>query len=178
MKSNIALIGFMGTGKTVVGKSLAEKLGKEFIELDALIERKEGRTISEIFQQDGELGFRELEIEVTKEVSEKKNVVIACGGGIVLNKINIDWFKKESYIVYLTASPAVILRRTSGDKNIRPLLKTADRTATISELLKFRRPFYERAAEITINTSKLGVDAVVERIIARVNADESFAQKK
>ena len=81
MKTSIALIGFMGTGKTVVGKALAEKLGREFVELDTLIEQKAGKPISEIFQQDGEVAFRELEIEVTKEVSENKNQVIACGGG-------------------------------------------------------------------------------------------------
>lgn len=174
MKTSIALIGFMGTGKTGVGKALAKKLGKEFIELDALIEQKAGKTIPEIFQQDGEIAFRELEIEVTKEVSPKKNVVIACGGGLVLNKINIDRLKKENLVVYLTASPEVILKRTSFDRNERPLLEAADRTLTVKELLKFRQPFYERAAEITIDTSKLDIDSVVEQIIAKVKENESF----
>ena len=168
MKSSIALTGFMGTGKTVVGKVLAEKLGKEFVELDALIERKAGKSIPEIFQQGGEVAFRELEIEVTKEVSRKKNVVIACGGGIVLNKINIDRLRKECLIVYLTASPGVILKRTSGDKNERPLLKAASKALTIKELLRFRKPFYERAANIKINTSKLDIDSVVEQIISKL----------
>ncbi len=175
MKTSIALIGFMGTGKTVVGKVLAERLGKEFIELDSLIERKVEKTIPEIFQQGGEVAFRELEIEAAKEVSEKKNVVIACGGGIVLNKINIDRLRKECLVVYLTASPRVILKRTSGDENERPLLKVANKTLTIKELLRFRKPFYERAAEIKINTSKLDIDSVVEQIISKVNADESFS---
>jgi shikimate kinase len=174
MKTSIALIGFMGAGKTVVGKALAEKLGKEFIELDALIEQKAGKTIPEIFQQDGEIAFRELEIEVTKEVSPKKNVVIACGGGLVLNKINIDRLKKENLVVYLAASPEVILKRTLSDSNERPLLEAADRTSTVKELLKFRQPFYERAAEITMDTSKLDIDSAVEQIIARVKENESF----
>ena len=174
MKTSIALIGFMGTGKTGVGKALAKKLGKEFIELDALIEQKAGKTIPEIFQQDGEIAFRELEIEVTKEVSPKKNVVIACGGGLVLNKINIDRLKKENLVVYLTASPEVILKRTLSDSNERPLLEVADRTSTVEELLKFRQPFYERAAEITIDTSKLDIDSAVEQIIAKVKENESF----
>ncbi len=174
MKSSIALIGFMGTGKTVAGKALAERLGKEFIELDALLELKAGKTIPEIFQQDGEVIFRELEIGVTKEVSQRKNAVIACGGGIVLNKINIDRLKEECLIVYLTASPRVILKRTSGDKNDRPLLKVVDRTSEIQRLLKFRKPFYERAADITINTSKLDITSVVEQIISKVKADERF----
>jgi shikimate kinase len=173
MKSSIALIGFMGTGKTAAGKALAERLGKEFIELDALLELKAGKTIPEIFQQDGEIAFRELEIGVTKDVSQRKNAVIACGGGVVLNKINIDRLKEESLIVYLTASPRVILKRTSGDEN-RPLLKTTERALRIRELLKFRKPFYERAADITINTSKLDITSVVEQIISKVKADEGF----
>ena len=173
MKTSIALIGFMGTGKTAAGKVLAERLGKEFIEMDLWIERKAEKTIPEIFQQGGEVAFRELEIEAAKEVSEKKNVVIACGGGMVLNKINIDRLRKECLIVYLTASPRVILKRTSGDENERPLLKVASKSLTIKELLGFRKPFYERAAEIKINTSKLNIDSVVEEIISKVHADES-----
>ena len=174
MKTSIALIGFMGTGKTAVGKALAEKLGREFVELDALIERKEGKTIPEIFQQDGEVRFRELEIEVAKEVSEKKDAVIACGGGIVLNKINIDRLRKECLIVYLTASPRVILKRTSGDESERPVLKAPDKASHIKELLRFRKPFYERAADIKIDTSKLDIDSVTEQIIRKVEEDEGF----
>jgi len=174
MKTSIALIGFMGTGKTAVGKILATKLGKEFIELDSLIEQKAGKSIPEIFQQDGEIGFRELEIEMTKEVSDQKNAVIACGGGIVLNKINIDRLRKECVIVYLTASSAVILKRTSLDKNERPLLKVTDRASEIKELLKFRQPFYERAADIKIDTSKLNADSVAEQVTEKLREDESY----
>ena len=174
MKTNIALIGFMGTGKTAVGKALAEKLDKKFIELDPLIERKAGKTIPEIFKQDGEIAFRELEIEVTKEVAERKNVVIACGGGVVLNKINIDRLRKESLIVYLTASPKIILERTSNDAEERPLLKVANPTLIIQGLLRFRKPFYERAADIKINTSKLDIDAVVKQIIVKIKENEGF----
>jgi len=174
MKTSIALIGFMGTGKTVVGKALAEKLGKEFIELDALIERKAGKTIPEIFQQDGEIAFRELEIEAAREVSQKRNVIIACGGGIVLNKINIDRLKKESLIVYLTASPEVILNRTSSDRNERPLLEATDKASEVRRLLQFRKPFYERAAGIAIDTSKLDVDSVAAQIIEKVKENESL----
>ncbi|HEY82555.1 MAG TPA: shikimate kinase [Dehalococcoidia bacterium] len=173
MKTNLALIGFMGAGKTAVGKVLAERLGKEFIELDALIEQRAGKTIPEIFQQDGEIAFRELEIEAVKEVCGKKNAVIACGGGVVLNQINIDRLRKESLIVYLKALPGVILKRTSSDANERPLLKAADRAAEIRRLVQFRKPFYERAADITIDTSKLDVDSVAEQIIKRVKEKET-----
>jgi shikimate kinase len=147
-------------------------LGKEFVELDSLIEQKAGKTIPEIFQQNGEVAFRELEIEVVREVAENIDAVIACGGGVVLNKINIDRLRKECIIVYLTASPRAILQRTSGDENERPLLKADNRALTIRELLKFRKPFYERAADITIDTSKLDIDAVVEQIIEKVKEDE------
>ena len=174
MKTNIALIGFMGTGKTAVGKVLAEKLGRSFVELDLLIEQKVGKSIPDIFQQDGEIIFRELEIEVTREVSKDKNLVIACGGGIVLNKINIDRLRQQSRIVYLTASPGVILKRVSGDGGERPLLKAANRALNIRELLRFRKPFYERAADITIDTSKLDINSVAEQIIEKLKEDESF----
>jgi len=190
MKANIALIGFMGAGKTAVGKVLAKRLGKEFVELDLLIEQRTGKSIPEVFQQDGEVAFRELEIEVTREVSRGKNLVIACGGGIVLNRINIDRLKNESIIVYLVASPRVLLRRISGSGEKRPLLKTSNRGGdeprhydldarspldrSIQELLRFRKPFYDRAADIRIDTSKLDIDSVVERIIVELKKNESF----
>ena len=174
MKTSITLIGFMGTGKTAVGKVLAARLGKEFVELDSLIEQKAGKRIPEIFQQDSEIAFRELEIEVAKEVADKKNAVIACGGGLVLNKINIDRLRKECIIVYLTASPDIILKRTSDDKNQRPLLTIPDRVSQIKELLKFRQPFYERAADIRIDTSKLNINSLAERIIEKLKENENY----
>ncbi len=175
MKTSIALIGFMGVGKTEVGRALAEKLGKKFIELDALVAQKAGKTIPEIFQQDGEIAFRELEIEAARDVSGKENVVIACGGGIVLNRINIDRLRKECRIVYLTGSPEVLLKRTENDAGGRPLLGTGDRATTVRELLRFREPFYQRAADITVDTSEIGVDAVVKQIVGKVKENESFA---
>ena len=173
MKTSIALIGFMGTGKTVVGKVLAQKFAKKFIELDAVIEKKAGRSIPEIFRQDGEIRFRELEIEAVRTVANKKNVVIACGGGIVLNTINIDRLRKGSVIICLTASPAVILKRTSGDKDGRPLLNVADRRQQIKKLLQFRRPFYSRAADTMINTSRLNINMVVDKILELLEKHES-----
>lgn len=172
MKTSIALIGFMGTGKTAVGKVLADKLHKNFVEIDVLIERRAGKSISEIFK-DGEIAFREMEIAVAKEVSGGKNQVIACGGGVVLNKINIDRLHRDSYIILLTASPLVILKRTSGN-NSRPLLDTQNRLQGIVELLKFRKPFYERAADFSINTTRLSVEAVAGQIIEKLRQDEGF----
>lgn len=173
MKSNVALIGFMGTGKTAVGKALAKKLGKEFIEMDSLIEQKAGKSIPEIFGEDGEIAFRELEIATAKEISKQKNLVIACGGGVVLNKINIDRLKNEAVIVYLTASPEVILKRVSNSE-ARPLLNVANKISQISELLQFRKPYYEQIADISINTSEFDIASVMEQIISRLKEVEGF----
>jgi shikimate kinase len=151
-------------------------VGKQFVELDRLIERKAGKTIPDIFKQDGETAFRELEIEVVKEVSKDEHQVIACGGGVVLNQINIDRLREKSVIVYLTASPRVILKRTSADEDNRPLLSVQDRARQIGELLRFRRPFYERAADIKIDTSKLDIDSVAGQIIRKLKEDESLNQ--
>ena len=168
MKTNIALIGFMGAGKTAVGQLLAKKLDRKFIEMDLVIEQQAGKSIPEIFQQDGEIAFRELEIEVTREIAERENAVIACGGGLVLNKINLDRLRESSRIVYLTASPRVILKRVSSEEGQRPLLEVDNPTLTIRELLRFRKPFYERAADITIDTSKLDINSVAEQIISKL----------
>jgi shikimate kinase len=173
MKGNIALIGFMGTGKTAVGKLLSGKLDKEFIELDVLIEKKARKTIPEIFARDGEIAFRELEIEAIRDAAGRENTVIACGGGVVLNQINIDRLREHSVIVYLTASPEAILERTASDRDERPLLVAEDKAAKVKSLLEFRRPFYERAADITVDTSELEVPGVVEQIIARLGENES-----
>lgn len=166
-KTSIALIGFMGTGKTAVGRLLAEKLGKKLVELDSLIEQRAGKPIAEIFG-DGETAFRQLEIEAAREVAPKKNQVIACGGGIVLNKINIDRLKQEAVVVCLSASPEAILKRVSTDSSIRPLLGGGDKAGAIRRLLEFRQPFYDRAADIRIDTSNLEIEAVAGQIIARL----------
>jgi shikimate kinase len=173
MKTGIALIGFMGTGKTAVGKLLADKLGKKFIELDAEIEKKAGKTIPDIFSDDGEIRFRELEIDAAKEVAGKKNVVIACGGGIVLNAINIFRLRQECVIVCLTASPAEIIKRTSVNAGNRPLLAGADKEKQVKELLKYRRPFYERMAEISIDTTGIDAPGVVKKIQTALRMYES-----
>ena len=174
MKTSVALIGFMATGKTAVGRMLAIKLGKKFIELDTLIEQRAGKPISQIFKEDGETAFRGLEIELTREVAQNKDQVISCGGGIVLNKINIDRLREEAIIVYLTASPEVILKRSLSDDTVRPLLKVDNKEETVGQLLSFREPYYQRAADITIDTSTLDVNAIAQRITAELKQDEDF----
>ncbi len=164
-KSNIALIGFMGTGKTAIGAKLAEVLKKEFIEMDQMIVERAGKSIPEIFAEDGEIRFREYEIQVCKEVSQKKDVVIACGGGVVLNKINLDYLKQSSVVVCLKATPEVIFQRISKDgKEKRPLLNKPDPMGEIHRLLEFRAPFYNAATEYQVDTSNLTIDEIVEKI--------------
>jgi len=175
MKTNIALVGFMGTGKTSVGQALAKKLGWQFVEVDALIEHMAGKSTADIFQQDGEIAFRELEIEVTRQVARGRKQVIACGGGVVLNTINIARLKETSVMVLLTASPDTVLKRTAADRTVRPMLLNAeDPAARIRGLLKYRRPFYETAADITLNTSRLDIDAVTDLIIEKLRNHEGF----
>lgn len=178
MKSSVALIGFMGTGKTSVGRALAEYLGKTFFELDVLIQRKAGKDIPAIFREDGEIAFRELEIETVKDISREENAVIACGGGVVLNKINIDRLKQRALVVHLEASPRIILKRISGDGEERPLLATENPALTIRELMRYRRPFYQRAADININTSGQDIDSVVLQVAAGIKEYEGIAGKK
>lgn len=172
MRTNIALIGFMGTGKSAVGIALAKKLGWEFVEMDSLIEEMAGKSIPEIFEQDGEIAFREMEIEATKRVAQGSRQVIACGGGMVLNKINVDRLRETSRLVYLKASTRKILERTSIDANERPLLDVPDPAQRIQELLDFRKPFYQRSADITINTSRLSIRAVAEQIIEKLGMEK------
>lgn len=178
MKTNVALIGFMGAGKTATGKALAARLGLEFIEMDDLIAEAAGKPIPDIFRDSGEIGFREVEIEVTRQAAQGTGRVIACGGGAVLNKINIDRLRETSRTVYLTASPSAVLRRTTADPTERPLLKVDDPKQRIRELTAERRPFYERAADITVNTSRLTPEGVVEEIIHALKQDEDFDLKE
>ena len=174
MKTSVALIGFMATGKTAVGRILAKKLNKEFIELDALIEQRVGKSIDIIFKEDGEIAFRELEIELIKDISKNKNQVIACGGGIILNKINVDRLKEEAIMVYLTTSPDIILKRALNDSTVRPLLKGNKKEKTVRELLSFRTPYYDRASDITIDTSATDINTAAGQIINLLKHNESF----
>jgi shikimate kinase len=173
MKSNIALIGFMAVGKSAVGKLLAEKTGKAFVEVDSLIEQKAGKSVSRIFKEEGEIVFREYEIEIIKEVSRQRNLVLACGGGVVLNTINIDRLKQESVLIWLTASIPSILERLKKTGDTRPLLTGKDRENQVRSLLIFRQPFYERAAEMQVDTSDQTIEQVADNILAKMgkNAD-------
>ena len=160
---NIYLVGFMGTGKTVTGKEVAKRLNQQFLDLDFLIEEREKKKISQIFAEDGEAHFRSLEKQVLREVSEGEDLVVSCGGGIVLDRENIQIMKKAGLMICLSSRPGVILRRTQG-YNHRPLLEVDDPKKRVEELLKIRAPFYAQADYI-IDTSDLAVSEVTNKVL-------------
>lgn len=159
---NIVLVGFMGTGKTVVARALAEKLKREFLEIDTVIEEKEGISIKDIFEKKGEPYFRNLEKEAIIEASLKKNVVISAGGGAVIDEENVRNLKKNGVIICLEASPDTILERTKGN-TCRPLLNVPNPKKKIEELLAKRAPYYKKA-DYCVNTDSLTVEQVADRI--------------
>ncbi|MFO8110094.1 MAG: shikimate dehydrogenase [Thermoplasmata archaeon] len=166
IKKNIALIGFMGTGKSTVGEYLAERLDRRFIEVDEFIEEEADKNIDEIFSEDGEKHFRALESKMIKKVCEMEKTVISCGGGAVIHERNADVLRKNTNVVLLTASTEEILRRV-GDDDSRPLLRYQDKAKRIKELMDDRKELYDICAHITIDTSGKGVDDVVEEITRR-----------
>ena len=160
---NIAVYGFMGVGKTTSGALLAEALGYEFIDMDDEIERRTGKTIPEIFMDDGETRFRELERDLVRELSGKDGYVIGCGGGALADLVNAEALRESSTLVYLKASVDEILERT-GKESHRPLLKVDDPRKTVEELIAKRRPVYERYAEVTIDTTGKTPEDVADEI--------------
>lgn len=160
---NIYLVGFMGTGKTVVGKHLAKKLKLKFIDLDTIIEKKEKRKIRNIFSRDGEAYFRQKEKEAVVEVSKKKNIVVATGGGVVINPENLKRFKGSGVVICLSSRPQVIFGRTRNQSQ-RPLLNVDNPEEKIEGLLKKRARFYARA-DFNIDTSLKSIKQVAQEII-------------
>ncbi|MCS6771646.1 MAG: shikimate kinase [Kiritimatiellae bacterium] len=164
--ANIVLVGFMGTGKTSTGRALAARLGREFVDMDAVIEERERRSIPRIFAESGEPYFRALERCLTRELAGRRNLVIAPGGGIVLNPDNIRDFAAGGWVVALRASPEMILQRVGQDTS-RPLLQTDDKLGRIRELLLKRRPLYD-AIPIQIDTDGKTPEAVANEILDRL----------
>lgn len=160
---NLILVGFMGTGKTEVGRRLAARLGRVFVDMDAVIEERTGRTIAELFERDGEASFRRRERELVRELAGRKNLVIAAGGGVVLDPDNLRDFERTGVVICLTATAEEILRRVAGQTH-RPLLEGGDRLRRIRELLERRRPLYE-AIERRVETTGLTVEETVARVL-------------
>ena len=158
----IVLIGFMGAGKTTVGRLLAKKLPIEYVDMDDLLLEKSGQSsINDIFDKDGELVFRELEIAVAKELQHRQNIVLATGGGVVMNKIILDYLGHDGVIVFLKTSYEESDKR--ADKSTRPLFKDA---AKAKELYNFRLPLYERYAEVIIETDRKTAEMVADEIVS------------
>lgn len=178
MKSNVALIGFMGAGKSTAGKVLAAKLKMDFIELDSLVEEKAEKSIADIFRSDGEPAFRKLESQAAHEAAQGEMTVISCGGGVILDPANIEHLKNNALVIYLKAGPEVILKRVEGSAPVRPLLESDDPAGVVSDLLAARSQLYEQAADMVIDTSHMNVDEVVSKIIRELPAYESINLQK
>ena len=163
MHTNIILIGFMGTGKTAVGKRLATVLQKEFYDTDLEVEKVTGMTISQLFHKYGEVRFRSEEDLALRRLLQKNNCVLATGGGIVLKPNNIAFLKEKGIIICLTARPEIIFERVKK-RNNRPLLNRKKRYETITQLMNEREALY-KCADFYLDTSDLDFSEITEKII-------------
>ncbi len=164
---NILLIGFMGTGKTSVSLKLSELLNMKLIDTDGYIEKKENKSISEIFETNGEEFFRKCESETLIELSKEKNLLISCGGGIIVKEENIPIMKKQGKVVLLKATPESIYERVKND-NTRPLLNNNMTIEHISNLMESRKEKYLKAADIIIDTDNKSIKEICQEIIKSI----------
>jgi shikimate kinase len=170
-RSNIVLVGFMGTGKTAVGRALAAQLGRSFVDTDVWIEEAAGTSIPCLFAERGEAAFRDLESEAIARAAALQDAVIATGGGALGREENVARLRATGVLVCLAARPEVILERTAPWTD-RPMLAGAtDPVARIAELLAARAPHYARA-DAVVDTSDLAVDAVVARLLDLVRSSD------
>jgi shikimate kinase len=160
---NITLVGFMGTGKTTVGRILAKRLGYRFIDVDEEIEREQGVSISHIFSEMGEPYFRQLEKDMIKTLSLKEGLIISAGGGTVVDERNVEAMKQGGALVCLTATPDEIMKRAGNSSN-RPLLQVPDPMAKILELMSKREPYYLKA-DIIVDTTAMTPEEVAAEVI-------------
>ena len=160
---SLYLVGMMGSGKTSTGRPLAERLGYGFVDADAVIEQAAGCSIPEIFERDGEAGFRSLESQVLSAISQRHSLVVATGGGVVTQPEN--WGLLHSGIViWLDVVPDQLLQRLNADSTVRPLLQTADPEAALNALLNERRPLYGEA-DLTVVINDETPEAVADGIL-------------
>ena len=164
---NIFLIGLMGAGKTTIGRQLASELSLEFFDSDHEVEKRTGVTITHIFDIEGEVGFRKRETAMLDELTEKKGIVLATGGGAILKPENRQFLMSRGTTIYLYANIDTLLERTSKDRN-RPLLQTEDPHAKLEELLDIRDPLYRETADIIIDTGKDSVRLALKEILEKL----------
>ena len=158
MNKNIILCGFMGSGKTVTGKSLANRLNMDFIDIDTFIEEQEKTSINDIFEKKGEEYFRSLETKAAITLGNLQNTVISCGGGTVLKQENLTALKQNGEVFYLSVTPETVIKRLKNNSS-RPLL-AEDKEVKIKTLLKSRSPIYEGVADYVIDSNQTVVFAV------------------
>ena len=159
----IVLIGFMGSGKSSVGRELAARTGRPRYDTDEMVAARYGLSIAEIFAQHGEEAFRAAETETLAQVPERAAIIVS-GGGIVLRSENVERLRRFGIIVHLTADEETLFERASR-RQTRPLLQTENPRQTLSELLRVRAPLYQQAADVTIDTSELRQTDVADRIL-------------
>lgn len=170
--NNIVLCGFMGCGKSTVGRNIARKTGKKFLDMDSYIEKKAEMTVSEIFDKYGESGFRDMEHEACVELSQMQDLVIASGGGAFTFERNVQAFKGRDKIVLLDVPLDIIKYRLRNDKS-RPLLQKPDRDKVMQELYEKRLPLYKNAADLIVS----GKNTPVKTAFAVINAVNGAAKK-
>ena len=160
---SLYLVGMMGSGKTSTGRPLAERLGYGFVDADAVIEQAAGCSIPEIFERDGEAGFRALESQVLNAISQRHSLVVATGGGVVTQQEN--WGLLHSgVVIWLDVVPEQLMQRLRADSTVRPLLQTDDPDAALNTLLNQRRPLYAEA-DLTVVIDQETPDAVADGIL-------------
>lgn len=165
----IILIGFMGVGKTTIGKIIAKKLKLNFVDMDNYIEKREGKSISKIFEEYGEQHFRELESESLKDLIKSDNIVISTGGGIVTTKENSEILKKEKIVIFLDGNTQTILNHLSKEIDKRPLLSNSNNVEyTISNLLNERYEKYNSICDIKIDINEKNIEEVVSQILVNI----------
>lgn len=168
-KRNLALIGFMGSGKTTIGRLTARRLDLQFLDTDVLLEERYGMSVRELFTANGETEFRRLEKLLIDDLCSRSGLLIATGGGVVLNQENVSMLRKNCLVLLLQAEPQTLLSRI-GNAESRPLLASAPSPMErISELLIERGEAYRQAAHCKINSDLLDADETVERVVTLYN---------
>ena len=172
---NVILVGFMGTGKSTVGKLVARTLGFRFVDTDEMIVRKAGKRIPAIFEEVGEEGFRRIESGVLEDLVHEDGLVVSTGGGIVCGPGNIERMHQFGRVVWLTASEETIWRRVSRNRS-RPLLDNENPRETIHRLLEARREMYEKASHLTVGTDDLTAHEVAFGVVesVRLGSDDDI----
>ncbi|MEY3220685.1 MAG: hypothetical protein RIT27_2042 [Pseudomonadota bacterium] len=165
---NLFLVGPMGVGKTTIGRQLAHVLMREFKDSDREIEERTGATIPLIFELEGEAGFRKRESDIINELTNLPQVVLATGGGVILNVENRRHLRERGTVIYLQASLDQLVKRTSRSKN-RPLLQMGNPRAKIEQLLNERTPLYESVADLTVETGRRSVKSVLKEILKHLS---------